>query len=64
MGALLANVVLIGCEPEIIDCDDTGNIGLSETVAAALEPAVRRIQGIIQQFPLQQSNKRTEEVNA
>lgn len=56
MGARLENVLLIGCEPQTLDCDDTGHIGLSETVAAAVDSAARRVQ----QFAFEKSNKTVE----
>jgi hydrogenase maturation protease len=57
MGARLENILLIGCEPQTLDCDDTGHIGLSEPVAAAVDSAARWIQ----QFAFEKSD-RTEEV--
>lgn len=60
MGALLSNVVLIGCEPEVLDCDATGHIGLSKTVKAAVVRAVRTIWEIVQGFQVHNLNRRQE----
>ena len=45
-GAPLGRVLVVGCEPALLE-DDTGSIGLSEPVAAAVEPAVEMIRSLI-----------------
>jgi hydrogenase maturation protease len=60
MGALLTNVVLIGCEPEVLDCDATGHIGLSKSAAYAVERAVGTICEIVADYQVQNQNTRKE----
>ena len=60
MGAPLTNIVLIGCEPEILDRDDTGHIGLSEVVEAAVSPAIQTIRQLISEFESNTSNEKEE----
>ncbi len=50
MGARFQRVLLVGCEPLIVDRDDTGEIGLSEVVQAAVDPAVQIIKGLVDDF--------------
>lgn len=50
MGAELKRILLVGCEPLALDHEDTGHIGLSEVVAAAIGPAVEMIRNLIAQF--------------
>ncbi|MGH9640379.1 MAG: hydrogenase maturation protease [Bryobacteraceae bacterium] len=50
MGAQFRNVLLVGCEPLVLDRDESGYIGLSEPVAAAVEPAVQSIQQLVGKF--------------
>ncbi len=50
MGAQLKNVLLIGCEPLALDHDNTGHIGLSAPVEAAVDSAVATIEHLIQKF--------------
>ena len=45
-GAPLGRVLVVGCEPALLE-DDTGSIGLSEPVEAAVEPAVEMIRSLI-----------------
>lgn len=45
-GAPLGRVLVVGCEPALLE-DDTGCIGLSEPVEAAVEPAVEMIRTLI-----------------
>jgi hydrogenase maturation protease len=61
MGAQLRRILLIGCEPLIVDRDDTGHIGLSDVVEAAVVAAVETIQTLIRKFEVD-SNLVTEEV--
>jgi hydrogenase maturation protease len=46
MGAGLANVVIVGCEPESFGTEDELQTGLSVTVAAAVDEAVAMIEGL------------------
>ncbi|HEX7360157.1 MAG TPA: hydrogenase maturation protease [Bryobacteraceae bacterium] len=50
MGAQFRKVLLVGCEPLVLDRDESGYIGLSEPVAAAVEPAVRIIRDLAGEF--------------
>lgn len=53
MGARLDNIVLIACEPEILDCTDTGQIGLSQVVEAAISPAIDTIRALLNNSAVQ-----------
>src|SRR5580658_8362380 len=44
MGAALANVVIVGCEPESFGSEDEPQMGLSKAVEAAVEEAVALIE--------------------
>ena len=44
MGAALANVVIVGCEPESFGSEDDPQMGLSRAVEAAVEEAVALIE--------------------
>jgi hydrogenase maturation protease len=50
MGARFKRVMLVGCEPLTIDCDESGHFALSEAVGAAVSPAVEKICQIIEKF--------------
>ena|SRR5690348_13152798 len=50
MGARLRKVLLMGCEPGVLDRDQSGYIGLSEIVEASVDPAVQVIQRLIEDF--------------
>lgn len=45
-GARLGRVVVVGCEPATLD-DETGRIGLSEEVEAAIDPAIEMIRSLL-----------------
>lgn len=45
LGARLGRILIVGCEPATLG-DDTGYIGLSDSVAAAVEPAAEMIRSI------------------
>ena len=47
LGGKVGRMLVIGCEPEKIDMDESGMIGLSKPVLAAVEEAVRRIEELI-----------------
>jgi hydrogenase maturation protease len=46
MGARFGRVLVLGCEPATLG-DDSGFIGLSEPVAAAVEPAAQMIRELV-----------------
>ena len=46
MGATLANVILVGCEPESFGTEDDPQMGLSRAVEAALDEAVALIENL------------------
>jgi len=50
MGARFKKMFLVGCEPLVTDRDDTGEIGLSDIVNAAVPRAVETIQQLIREF--------------
>lgn len=50
MGACFKKILLVGCEPLILDRDESGHIGLSAVVAAVVDPAVQIIQQLVQEF--------------
>jgi Ni,Fe-hydrogenase maturation factor len=43
-------VLLVGCEPHILSCEETGYIGLSEAVEAAIVPAIENIRHLVEEF--------------
>jgi hydrogenase maturation protease len=45
-GARLGHVVVVGCEPAALE-DETGRIGLTEQVAAAVDPAIEMIRSLV-----------------
>lgn len=45
-GAQLGRVVVVGCEPATLE-DDTGCIGLTEAVEAAVDPAIEMIRQLV-----------------
>ena len=49
MGAQFKKVLLIGCEPLVLDCDNSGHIGLSEVVEVAVEPALKAIRRLVEE---------------
>ncbi len=49
MGGTLKRVVLLGCEPASFGPDE-GRMGLSAEVEAALEPAVKLVESLVQKF--------------
>ncbi len=50
MGAKFNRVLLIGCEPLVVDHDESGHIGLSEVVQAAVDRAVKNVRQLVQEF--------------
>ena len=49
LGAVIGRVVVVGCEPATLG-DDTGHIGLSQPVEAAVDPAIEMIHSLINDF--------------
>jgi hydrogenase maturation protease len=45
-GARLGRVVVVGCEPAVLE-DETGRIGLTEPVEAAVDPAIEMIRSLV-----------------
>jgi hydrogenase maturation protease len=50
MGARFKKILLIGCEPLVVEHDETGHIGLSAEIAAAVEPAVEAVRQLLEEF--------------
>ncbi|MGH9583212.1 MAG: hydrogenase maturation protease, partial [Bryobacteraceae bacterium] len=50
MGVQLKKVLLVGCEPFILERDESGHIGLSEPVAAVVGSAVQIIRQLVEEF--------------
>jgi hydrogenase maturation protease len=51
MGAQLGTILLVGCEPAILDGSDTGRIGLSETVEASIKLAIETVENLFNHLP-------------
>ena len=49
LGARFGRVIVVGCEPAVLE-DETGLLGLTDAVAAAVEPAVEVIHGLVNEF--------------
>jgi hydrogenase maturation protease len=47
MGASLKRIVVVGCEPENLEDDADGAIGLSASVACAVDEAVSMVESIV-----------------
>ncbi len=47
MGGVAARILLVGCEPETLGSDEEGLMGLSEVVAAAVEPAADIVEALV-----------------
>lgn len=45
-GARLGRVIVVGCEPALLE-DETGCIGLTEPVEAAIDPAIEMIRSLV-----------------
>ncbi len=50
MGASFKKILLVGCEPLLLEHDETGHIGLSKVVEAAVDPAVEAIRQLVEEF--------------
>jgi hydrogenase maturation protease len=57
VGAEFKKILLIGCEPLITDREDTGHIGLSDVVEAAVNPALETIRRLIDEFEAETLHK-------
>lgn len=62
MGAVFKKTLLVACEPLIVDRDNSGHIGLSDVVQAAVEPAAEIVRNLIQEFEACNSKRKKEEV--
>lgn len=49
MGARFQKVLLVGCEPLVLNRDESGEIGLSNVVQAAVDPAVEMIERLLEE---------------
>jgi hydrogenase maturation protease len=47
MGGKVGRVLVVGCEPAMVEPDQEGNMGLSKPVAAAVDEALNVIDGLI-----------------
>lgn len=63
MGARFRNTYLVGCEPAVLDRDDTGELGLSEIVAAAVELAAAMVRKLINEIETKSIDFEKEEVS-
>ncbi len=50
MGARLNRILVVGCEPLVLENEEDGYIGLSRAVEAAVDPAVEMIRNLVQEF--------------
>ncbi len=50
MGTDLKNIRIVGCEPETFGPENEGAMGLSQRVAAAVDPAIEAIKSLITEF--------------
>jgi hydrogenase maturation protease len=49
LGLLPARILVLGCEPESLG-EAVGRLGLSETVSAAIRPAIERLQSLLREL--------------
>ena len=47
MGGIATRILLVGCEPETLGSEEEGLMGLSEVVAAAVEPAADIVEALV-----------------
>jgi hydrogenase maturation protease len=50
MGSRFKDILLVGCEPLVLEQDESGHIGLSEVVGAAVNPAVETVRRLVEDF--------------
>jgi hydrogenase maturation protease len=48
LGARLETVLLVACEPGVVDSSETGYIGLSDVVEAAVNPALKIVRDLVE----------------
>ena len=46
----MAKMLLVGCEPLLLKQEESGHIGLSAVVEAAVNPAVETIQRLMEEY--------------
>jgi hydrogenase maturation protease len=64
LGGRLPRVLVVGCEPAPFDSDADINMELTPAVAAAIEPAARRVESIVNDLlaqPLSKENRHVPE---
>ena len=49
MGAHFNRILVVGCEPRVLDSEDNDYIGLSRDVEAAVDPSIEIIRGLVQE---------------
>lgn len=47
LGGKVGNMLVVGCEPASVDADESGQIGLSDPVRAAVDEAITMIEELI-----------------
>ena len=47
MGGTTGRILLVGCEPETLGSEEEGQMGLSATVAAAVETAANVVEALV-----------------
>jgi hydrogenase maturation protease len=47
LGGKAGYLLVVGCEPEAVDADEGGHVGLSQPVRAAVDEAIRTIEELI-----------------
>jgi hydrogenase maturation protease len=47
LGGKVGRMLVFGCEPATVDADESGQIGLSQSVLAAVDEAIRMIEELI-----------------
>ena len=47
MGGCSGRILLVGCQPETLGSEEEGLMGLSETVAAAIDPAADLVEALV-----------------
>ena len=50
MGGITGRVLLVGCEPETLGSEEEGMMGLSATVAAAVDPAADMVAALVEKL--------------
>lgn len=47
LGGKIGKMLIVGCEPGSVECDDSGQVGLSPPVEAAVNESIRVIEELI-----------------